>query len=148
MKVLVQADDFNPQDLCDAMTMGRTDAGALTSFTGFVRGDDGLTSMTLEHYPAMTQKALEKIANEAMTRWDLMDLVVVHRYGRLLAGERIVFVATLSAHRTHAFEAAEFLMDWLKTKAPFWKLEEGTDGAHWVDAKATDDDAAKRWDKN
>jgi len=146
MKVLVQEADFDPQALADAMTNMRVDAGALTTFTGFVRGGDGLKAMTLEHYPAMTQKALEKIAHEAMTRWPLLDVTVVHRYGRLQPGERIVFVATLSAHRKAAFEAAEFLMDWLKTKAPFWKLEEGADGEHWVDAKAADDDAAKRWE--
>ncbi|MFA7428999.1 MAG: molybdenum cofactor biosynthesis protein MoaE [Rhodospirillaceae bacterium] len=146
--IRVQRDDFDPGALLAEFTAGDTSVGAVCSFIGLVRdrGDsDGVSAMTLEHYPGMTEKQLAGIEAEARARWPLADVLVIHRFGRLEPGERIVFVATASAHRAAAFEACAFLMDWLKTKAPFWKLEEGADGAKWVDAKATDSDAADRW---
>jgi molybdopterin synthase catalytic subunit len=121
------------------------ETGAVASFTGLVRGG-GITAMTLEHYPAMTRGALDAIAREAAARWPLDGVLVIHRVGRLLPGERIVLAATASRHRAAAFEACAFLMDWLKTKAPFWKREETPQGAHWVEAKAEDDVAAARWE--
>ena len=122
-------------------------AGAVASFTGVVRGDDGLTAMTLEHYPAMTEAALQAIAAEAERRWPIIAGTVIHRVGRLEAGARIVLVAVASRHRQAALEACAFLIDWLKTKAPFWKLEEFADGTRrWVDARAEDDTAAEKWD--
>ncbi|KJS37879.1 MAG: molybdenum cofactor biosynthesis protein MoaE [Rhodospirillaceae bacterium BRH_c57] len=146
--ILVQREDFDPGALLAGFAAGDTGVGAVCSFIGLVRdrGDsDGVNAMTLEHYPGMTEKQLAGIEAEARARWPLADVLVVHRFGRLEPGERIVFVATASAHRAAAFDACAFLMDWLKTKAPFWKLEEGADGARWVDAKATDDAAADRW---
>ncbi len=146
--ILVQREDFDPGALLAGFAAGDTSVGAVCSFIGLVRdrGDsDGVSAMTLEHYPGMTEKQLAGIEAEARARWPLADVLVVHRFGRLEPGERIVFVATASAHRAAAFDACAFLMDWLKTKAPFWKLEEGADGARWVDAKATDDAAADRW---
>lgn len=146
--ILVQREDFDPGALLAQVAAGDTGVGAVCSFIGLVRdrGDsDGVSAMTLEHYPGMTEKQLAGIEAEARARWPLADVLVVHRFGRLEPGERIVFVATASAHRAAAFDACAFLMDWLKTKAPFWKLEEGADGARWVDAKATDAAAADRW---
>jgi len=140
----VQAEDFDP-----AAELARLEAlgpGGVASFTGLVRGDDGLVAMTLEHYPAMTERALGAIADEASRRWPLAGLVVIHRFGRLVPGDRIVFVATASAHRAAALEACAFLIDWLKTDAPFWKCEAFADGSRrWVEAKASDDDARTRW---
>jgi molybdopterin synthase catalytic subunit len=143
MTVRVQEADFDIGAEIDALTAGRTDIGAVATFTGLVRdfGGDG-EAMTLEHYPGMTEKALEAIAAEAAARWPLAGATIVHRVGRLAPGERIVLVATASRHRAAAFEAAEFLMDYLKTRAPFWKHEAG---AGWVDARETDDAAAARW---
>jgi molybdopterin synthase catalytic subunit len=121
-------------------------AGAVASFTGLVRGDDGLVEMSLEHHPGMTDKALLAIAEEAATRWPLMGITVLHRFGPLRPGERIVFVGTASSHRAAALEACAFLIDWLKTSAPFWKQERFADGsARWVEARAADDAAAARW---
>lgn len=123
-------------------------AGATVMFIGSVRemaGDAKLTAMRLEHYPGMTQKALEEIETEALARWPISASLIIHRHGRLEPGEDIVLVITASAHRDAAFAAAQFLMDWLKTKAPFWKLEEHAAGANWVEAKASDDAAASRW---
>jgi molybdopterin synthase catalytic subunit len=117
-------------------------------FIGIVRdmaGDKEIAAMTLEHYPAMTEKALQKIEAEARSRWPLEETLIIHRHGRLAPGDRIVLVATASAHRQAAIESCHFLIDWLKTKAPFWKLEETPDGGQWVDARATDDAAAARW---
>jgi molybdopterin synthase catalytic subunit len=156
MAVRVQAEDFDVGAELAALTAGRTDVGAVASFVGLVRdvhgaaaggGGDGtpVTAMTLEHYPGMTEKALAAIEAEARARWPLQGVVVVHRFGRLLPGDRIVMVGVASAHRRAAFEACDFLMDWLKTKAPFWKQEETPDGARWVEAKAADDAAAGRW---
>jgi molybdopterin synthase catalytic subunit len=129
---------------------GRNDSavGAVASFVGYVRGTGTgapLVALTLEHYPGMTERQLAAIEAEARARWPLMDVLVIHRHGRMLPGEPIVLVAVSSAHRQAAFEACQFLMDWLKTKAPFWKQEETAEGTQWVDAKASDDDAADRW---
>jgi len=133
---------------------GRGDiaVGAVASFVGYVRGAEAgapaLVALTLEHYPGMTERQLAAIEAEARARWPLMDVLVIHRHGRMLPGEPIVLVAVSSAHRQAAFEACEFLMDWLKTKAPFWKLEETSAGAEWVAARASDDAAADRWQKD
>lgn len=148
MIIKVQIEDFDAAGEVRALIGGRTDVGAAVTFTGLVRGTDGDT-LTLEHYAAMTEKELAAIAGEAMGRWSLIDLLVIHRHGTLKPGEQIVMVATLSAHRGDAFAAAEFLMDWLKTRAPFWKKEQ-TGGqaageAKWVEARAGDDIAAARW---
>ena len=120
-------------------------AGAVATFTGHVRAEDGLVALVLEHYPAMTEREIARHVDDAKARWPLSGVRVIHRIGRLVPGERIVFVAVASAHRRAAFEACEFLMDYLKVHAPFWKREERADGARWVEAKASDDDAAKRW---
>lgn len=122
-------------------------AGAIVTFSGIVRDDTGqMVALELEHYPGMTEKALTRIAAEAMTRWSLADCLVIHRYGRLAVGEPIMMVATAARHRHAAFEAADFLMDYLKSRAPFWKREIGADGpGDWVDAKDTDEAALKRW---
>ena len=143
--VRVQAQDFDPGVEIAALHTGRSDIGAVASFTGLVRADGGLTALTLEHYPAMTGKALAEIAAEAEARWPLQGGVVIHRHGRLHPGDRIVLVATASEHRAAAFEACAFLMDWLKTKAPFWKREEFDGEDRWIEAKAEDDVAAERW---
>ncbi len=143
MTVRVQEADFDIGAEIDALTAGRTDIGAVATFTGLVRDfGGGGEAMTLEHYPGMTEKALAAIAAEAAARWPLAGATIVHRVGRLAPGERIVLVATASRHRAAAFEAAEFLMDYLKTRARFWKREAG---AGWVDARESDDAAAARW---
>ena len=129
------------------LTQARTDIGAVVTFVGHVRADAGLVALTLEHYPAMTERQLQAIATDAEARWPLLGGVVIHRHGRMLPGEAIVLVAIASAHRAAAFEAAAFLMDWLKTRAPFWKSEERSDGAFWIAARASDDAAAQRWDR-
>lgn len=123
---------------------GSGDAGALVTFSGIVRGGD-VAAMTLEHYPGMTEAALAEIEAEACARWDLSASLIIHRVGRLMPGENIMMVAAASRHRKAAFEAAEFLMDYLKTRAPFWKKEETADGARWVDAREEDDAAVARW---
>lgn len=146
MAVRVQEADFDPGAELDALAAGDAETGAVVSFTGLVRGGGGIEAMTLEHYPGMTEKALEAIEAEAHDRWPLQASVVIHRVGPLAPGARIVFVATASRHRAAAFEAAEFLMDYLKTRAPFWKKETMADGsARWVDARESDDGAAARW---
>lgn len=144
MSVRVQTEDFDPGAELEALSAGRDDIGALVSFTGLVRGGD-VSEMVLEHYPGMTEKALEEIEAEARERWPLQGVTIIHRIGPLAPGARIVFVAAASPHRAAAFEAAEFLMDYLKTRAPFWKKESTPDGARWVDARDTDDFAAARW---
>ena len=144
-KVSVQPDDFDIGAETARLTAGDSDIGAVVSFTGTVRGGDDLEAMELEHYPGMTERALEEIVAEAERRWPLSGVRVVHRHGRLSPGERIVLVLTASRHRRAAFEAAEFLMDYLKTRAPFWKKEHGSAGASWVDAREADDAAARRW---
>lgn len=146
--IRVQVDDFNVGDEIKAMTAGKTDIGGVCSFIGLVRGDGGtLDAMTLEHYPAMTEKELARIDAEAHERWSLDDSLIIHRHGRLVPGDQIVLVLTASRHRAAAFEACAFLIDWLKTQAPFWKSEETRDGETWVAAKASDNAAAERWDK-
>ena len=123
-----------------------TEAGGIASFTGLVRADDGVTELELEHYPGMTEAALTALAEEARERWGLLAANVVHRVGRMLPGERIVFVGVAAAHRAAALEACAFLIDRLKTGAPFWKRERRGNSASWVEAKAGDDAAARRWD--
>ena len=146
--VRVQSEDFDVGRELEALTRGRSDVGAVASFVGLVRSsNDGhaIRSMTLEHYPGMTEKALEGICIEAQSRWDLLETLVIHRVGRLSPGDRIVLVGVSSAHRGEAFAACEFIMDYLKTQAPFWKREDTPEGARWVEARATDGEAAKRW---
>lgn len=146
--IRVQRDDFDVGAELDALTRGKTGIGAVTSFVGLVRdiaGDKTIGAMTLEHYPGMTERQLDAIEAEARKRWPLDAVLIIHRYGRLEPGDRIVLVATASSHRDAAFESCHFLIDWLKTKAPFWKLEETPEGARWVEAQASDDAAAKRW---
>ena len=150
MAVRVQAEDFDMGAEVAALTAGRPSIGGVTSFLGLVRDVAGgvpVTAMTLEHYPGMTERQLDAIEAEARARWPLDDVLIIHRYGRLEPGDRIVLVVTASAHREAAFESCHFLMDWLKTKAPFWKLEDTPDGERWVDAKASDDKAAERWER-
>ncbi|SMC51872.1 molybdenum cofactor biosynthesis protein MoaE [Primorskyibacter flagellatus] len=146
MRVAVQEQPFDFGAEAAAFAAGRHDMGAVVTFTGIVRDTAGdLAAMEIEHYPGMTAKALEKIAAEASTRWSLGDVLVIHRYGRMVPGEMIMMVATAAPHRVDAFEAAEFLMDYLKSRAPFWKKEIGADGAEWVAAKDADEDALTRW---
>lgn len=148
MTVRVQQEDFDVGLELARLTDGDHAVGGLCSFVGLVRdmaGDDEIGAMTLEHYPGMTEKALAGIEAEAHARWPLRASLIVHRFGRLEPGERIVLVAAASAHREAAFEACHFLIDWLKTQAPFWKLEETPDGGKWVDARDSDDAAAARW---
>ena len=148
MKILVQTEAFDLGAEVDAMRQGRTDIGAIASFVGLARDlneGSGVTAMTLEHYPGMTEKALAALVDEANARWTLLDVTVIHRVGRLLPGDSIVLVAVASQHRGEAFAACEFIMDYLKTQAPFWKKEETPEGERWVDARASDDAAAARW---
>jgi molybdopterin synthase catalytic subunit len=146
--VRVQAEPFDAGALIQSLAAGRSDVGAVVSFQGLVRAAEGeapITALTLEHYPGMTERELERIEAEAHARWPLQASLIVHRYGRMTPGEPIVLVVTASAHRHAAFAAASFLMDWLKTKAPFWKRAETADGERWIDAKSSDDAAAERW---
>lgn len=146
MTIAVQEFDFDPGAEIAALSAASADAGAVASFVGLVRADGQVSAMTLEHYPGMTEKALAAIVAEAEGRWELLAVRVIHRVGRLLPGDRIVLVAVASSHRGNAFAACEFIMDWLKTKAPFWKKEETPAGARWVDARESDDSAAARWE--
>ncbi len=165
MSVSVQEADFDAGAEIAALSAGRDDVGAVASFVGLVRADkaagamvsagtqsagaDGtpaVQAMTLEHYPGMTEKALQEIVDAARGRWDIFGVRVIHRVGRLLPGERIVFVAVASSHRGEAFAACEFIMDYLKTRAPFWKREETPEGGRWVDARESDDHATGRWE--
>lgn len=148
--IKIQEQDFNIQAEIEALRAGHRSIGALVTFTGLVREmNDGrpLTAMTLEHYPGMVERELTILCQEAEARWPLIGGTVIHRYGRLEVGDQIVLVATASAHRHAAFEAAMFLMDWLKTKAPFWKREESAANSQWVAAREEDNQAANRWDK-
>ncbi|MDR3519232.1 MAG: molybdenum cofactor biosynthesis protein MoaE [Azospirillaceae bacterium] len=148
MVVRVQAEDFDVGAELAALGRDRPAIGAMTSFVGMVRdsgGDDPLVALVLEHYPGMTERQLEAIEAEARRRWPLDQVLVIHRHGRLCPGDRIVLVATTSAHRDAAFDSCRFLIDWLKTQAPFWKQEVTTTGSRWVEAKSSDDDAAARW---
>ncbi|MEL6599144.1 MAG: molybdopterin synthase catalytic subunit MoaE [Pseudomonadota bacterium] len=148
MSVSVQEADFDIGTEVAGMTDGRSDIGALVTFTGLVRdmaGDARIDGMTLEHYPGMTEQALIDIVAEAQTRWPLQAVRVIHRHGSLEPGDRIVLVATASPHRVAAFAAAEFIMDYLKTRAPFWKKEGVPGGGRWVDARDADASAEARW---
>ena len=145
MRVVVQQAPFDYGAECDAFARDRADMGAVVTFAGQVRGDGALEAMEIEHYPGMTEKALTAIAEEAARRWSLGDVLLIHRHGRLAPGERIMMVATAAPHRRDAFEAAEFLMDYLKSRAPFWKKEHRQDGPAWVAAKDSDEDALTRW---
>lgn len=148
MAVRVQREDFDVGAETKRLTAGRTDIGAIVTFTGTVRGggDKQIATMTLEHYPGMTEAELERVEAQAHERWPLQSTLIIHRYGELKPGANIVLVVACSAHRQAAFEAAEFLMDFLKTRAPFWKKEAGPDGkGEWVDAREADDAAAARW---
>ena len=147
-RVRIQEADFDVGAELAALQGARTDIGALASFVGCVRGhtrEDDVSALTLEHYPGMTEAAIEAMIVAAEARFALQAAVVVHRVGRLLPGERIVLVATASSHRRDAFQACEFLMDFLKTQAPFWKKEATPGGERWVDARVADDDALARW---
>jgi molybdopterin synthase catalytic subunit len=145
MRVAVQSAPFDLGAEVAAFTAGVPGAGAVVTFTGLVRPDGGLTAMEIEHYPGMTEKAIAAITDQAASRWSLTDALVIHRHGRLSPGEAIMMVATAAPHRGDAFSAAEFLMDYLKSRAPFWKKELRKDGAGWVDAKPADEDALRRW---
>jgi molybdopterin synthase catalytic subunit len=148
--IRLQQEDFDAAAEAAKLTRGRTDIGALVTFTGICRDQESgqdVAAMTLEHYPGMAEAEIARHVAEAQSRWPLLGVTVIHRYGRLLPGDNIVLVVTASAHRQAALAAAEFLMDYLKTRAPFWKLEERADGKSWVDAKTSDDAAAKRWRK-
>lgn len=150
MPVRVQEESFNLGAELAAMSNGRDDVGAIVSFTGVVRqnADNTLTALELEHYPLMTAKALEQIEAQAITRWDLCGSLIIHRVGRLGIGEQIMMVATAAPHRGAAFQAAEFLMDYLKSRAPFWKKEHLKDGSNsWVDAREADENSLRRWEK-
>lgn len=149
--VRIQREDFDTRAEIAALSAGRHDVGAVVTFSGLCRADDApgasrMVALTLEHYPGMAEDEIGRLVEEARQRWPLTGATVIHRHGRILPGENIVLVVTASPHRGAAFEAAEFLMDWLKTRAPFWKLEEREDAQSWVAAKEDDDAAAGRWD--
>jgi len=146
--VRLQREPFDAAAEAKKLTRGRTDIGALVTFTGICRGSESgepIAALTLEHYPGMAEAEIERHVAEAAERWPLLGVTVIHRHGRIVPGEDIMMVATASSHREAAFAAAEFLMDYLKTRAPFWKQVEKADEKIWVDAKATDDVAAERW---
>ncbi len=145
LRVLVQEADFDVGAETQRLHAANPEVGAVATFLGLVRADGAVAAMTLEHYPGMTEKALAAIIEQACARWRLAAVTVIHRYGRLAVGDRIVFVGCASAHRADAFAACEFLMDYLKTRAPFWKREETPDGARWVQARASDEARAARW---
>ena len=149
--IKVQRENFDVGDELAALCANRQNVGAVASFIGLVRdvaGPRELSAMTLEHYRGMTEKQLKRLEADALQRWPLDRVLIIHRYGRLLPGDQIVLCATTSAHREAAFTACNFLMDWLKTKAPFWKLEEVGGKSEWVEAKDTDDEAASKWNEN
>ena len=147
MEVRVQTDEFDAGAELNTFTQRNKGAGAVVSFTGIVRDvAGGLNAMEIEHYPGMTERAIQSIVDNAKARWNLQGAMVLHRYGVLPPEAPIMMVATASKHRADAFEAADFLMDYLKSRAPFWKKERTTTGASWVDAKDTDEDALNRWD--
>lgn len=149
--IRVQEEDFDVGEELARLSDGKPQVGAVTCFVGLVRDmaeGDAIASMTLEHYPGMTEKQLRQTVAQATERWPLEDCLVIHRTGRLEPGDRIVMVAATSAHRDAAFEACRFVIDWLKTSAPFWKQEEGSKGAHWVEQREEDREAARRWEKD
>lgn len=144
ISVSVQTEDFDPGR--EQAALEASGGGAVASFTGIVRGDGGLVELHLDHYPAMTQAQLETLARQAAERWSLLGIRIVHRVGPLVPGDRIVFVATAARHRTAALESCAFLIDWLKTSAPFWKRERFADGrSSWVEARQEDDERAAKW---
>ena len=151
MTVRLQREDFDASAEVAALTRGRTDIGAVVTFTGICRGAEAgepIAALTLEHYPGMAEAEIARHVEAANARWHLLGVTVVHRYGRIEPGENIVLVVTASSHRHDAFAAAEFLMDYLKANAPFWKSEEGAGGTAWVEARHHDDEAAARWTKS
>jgi molybdopterin synthase catalytic subunit len=143
--IRVQTEDFDIGAECDALVRDSIDVGAIASFTGRVRGDDNLTALTIEHYPGMTEREIARHIADAETRWPLLGVTIIHRVGRLFPGDRIVLVTVASAHRAAAFAAAEFLMDYLKTRAPFWKQEDHGSNTNWVETRVSDADALLRW---
>ena len=148
--IRVQREDFDPGAEMARVTADRTDIGGLACFVGLVRDFQDVrtvSALTLEHYPGMTEKQLAALEAEARQRWDLQDVVLIHRFGRMEPGEKIVLVIAASAHRQAALEACQFLIDWLKTKAPFWKLEDTDQGREWVEARAADETQAARWNQ-
>jgi molybdopterin synthase catalytic subunit len=148
--IRIQEGDFDVAQEIAALSQGRTDVGAVVSFSGICRGSENgepIAALTLEHYPGMAEAEIGRHANDALSRWPLLGLTIIHRFGRIAPGENIVLVVTASSHRQAAFEAAEFLMDYLKTNAPFWKREESEKGTSWIEARDHDDDAAARWTK-
>ena len=145
MVIRVQPAAFAMGQELEAFASGRTGDGAVVTFSGLVRDTGGISAMEIEHYPGMTERAIGKIAEEAVTRWGLSDVLVIHRHGRLVPGEAIMMVATAARHRQAAFEAAEFLMDYLKSRAPFWKKEYRDGDAGWVEATEADEEALDRW---
>jgi len=151
MVVRVQREDFDVGAELTAISAGNPRIGGVASFIGLVRDvadSAGVSAMTLEHYPGMTEKQLAAIVAEAEARWPLEACLIIHRYGRLAPGDRIVLVATASAHRQAALKSCAFLIDWLKTRAPFWKAEDTADGASWVAARQSDDAAAAKWERS
>ena len=149
-RISLQREDFDAAAESAALTRGRTDIGALVAFTGVCRGAEAgkpIAALTLEHYPGMAEAEIARHVDEACARWPLLGVTVIHRYGRIAPGENIVLVLTASSHREAAFAAAEFLMDYLKTRAPFWKQVEGANGKTWIEAKDADETAASRWEK-
>jgi molybdopterin synthase catalytic subunit len=149
--IRIQQADFDVAQEIAELSKGRTDVGAVVSFTGICRGTEGsepIAALTLEHYPEMAEAEIKRHADEAIARWPLQGLTIIHRFGRIVPGENIVLVVTASSHRQAAFEAAEFLMDYLKTNAPFWKQEESARGKSWIEAQSHDDAAAARWTKS
>src|ERR1700754_2432217 len=149
--IRIQQDDFDTAKEIAALSKGRTDTGAVVSFSGICRGTEGsepIAALTLAHYPGMAETEIRRHADEAIARWPLQGLTTILRFGRIAPGENIVLVVTASSHRQAAFEAAEFLMDYLKTNAPFWKREESAKGGSWIEARSHDDAAAARWKKS
>jgi len=149
--IRIQQEDFDAAREIAALSQGRTDIGAVVTFSGICRGPEGgddIASLTLEHYPEMAEAEIKRHVDEAIARWPLQGVTVIHRFGRIEPGENIVLVVTASKHRQAAFQAAEFLMDYLKTSAPFWKREESAGRTGWVEAREHDDTAAARWSKS
>jgi molybdopterin synthase catalytic subunit len=143
--IRIQREDFDIA--AEIAKLDAENTGAVATFTGIVRPEDGVTALILEHYPQMTEREIARIATEAQTRWPLLGIAIIHRIGRLLPGEKIVLVAVAASHRGAAFEACQFLMDYLKTRAPFWKQEERDGKTAWVEARHSDDQATERWRK-
>src|SRR5689334_24436755 len=149
--VRLQREPFDAAAEAAKLALGRDDIGALITFTGICRGSENgepIAALTLEHYPGMAEAEIKRHTDEALSRWPLTGLTVIHRVGRITPGENIVLVLAASQHRQAAFQAAEFLMDYLKANAPFWKREEGADGTSWIEARSHDDEAAARWTKS